>query len=167
MIYSLYKGVRIVYPARKYCRIMVTTVATGRCRGFMVKTRDAVKKGSRRAANDDDLSMEDVLKLVVTAIEDKKGEDPVVLDLTDQLDYIDHMVICTGHTELHTRAIADAVSNSLAGYDIISAGLNGYRHGDWILLDYDVLVVHIFTPAVREFYRLEELWASGQVVELN
>ncbi len=131
----------------------------------MAKTRDAVVKGGK-AALDDDLMMDDVLKLVVKAIEDKKGEDPVVLDLSDQLDYIDYMVICTGQTELHTRAIADQVSNTLAGYDIISAGLNGYRHGDWILLDYDVLVVHIFMPAVREFYRLEDLWASGQVVEL-
>lgn len=133
----------------------------------MVKTRDAVLKTRRPAAADDDPSMEGLLKLIVDAIEDKKGENPVVLELIGQLDYIDYMVICTGHTELHTRAIADNVSRVLAGYDIISAGLNGYRHGDWILLDYDVLVVHIFTPAVREFYRLEELWASGHVVEVK
>jgi len=131
----------------------------------MVKARDAQSVGA--ATHDDDISMEEVLATVVAAIEDKKGEQPVVLDLENQLDYLDYIVICTGHTELHTKAIADSVQNALARYAIIPDGLSGYRHGDWILIDYGVLVVHIFMPGLRDFYRLEELWSGGHKVELK
>ena len=111
--------------------------------------------------------MDEILAVCVAAIEDKKGEQPVVLDLVGHLDYLDYIVICTGQTELHTQAIADNVKNELSRYDIIPDGLSGYRHGDWILLDYGVLVVHILLPALRDFYRLEELWSAGQAVELK
>jgi len=131
----------------------------------MVKARQAQK--SKPPQIEDDITIEEVLALAVAAIEDKKGEQPVVLDLVDQLDYLDYLIICTGHTELHTQAIADSVQNALARYAIIPDGLSGYRHGDWILIDYGVLVVHIFMPALRDFYRLEELWSGGQVVELK
>ncbi|MBN2082240.1 ribosome silencing factor [bacterium] len=131
----------------------------------MVKAREA--QLSNRPPLDDDLTMEDVLRIAVTAIEDKKGEDAVVLDISDQLDYIDYIIVCTGQTDLHTKAIADNIKLELSRYDIIPDGLNGYRHGDWILLDYGVLVVHVFLPALRDFYRLEELWAGGRAVELK
>lgn len=131
----------------------------------MVKAREAHR--GEAAVHDDDLTMDEVLAIVVAAIEDKKGEQPVVLDLENQLDYLDYIIICTGHTDLHTQAIADSVQNALARYAIIPDGLSGYRHGDWILIDYGVLVVHIFLPALRDFYRLEELWSGGRTVELK
>jgi ribosome-associated protein len=131
----------------------------------MGKTARAAAGDVRSA--DDDLSMDDVLRIVVEAIDGKKGLDPVVLDLSDHLDYLDYLVVCSGQTELHTQAIADQVVADLNRYDIIPDGLNGYRHGDWILVDYGVLVVHVFLPALRDFYRLEELWGAGRVVELS
>ena len=131
----------------------------------MVKARGAQRVES--PADDREPTMEEVLALCVAAIDDKKGEQPVVLDLAGHLDYLDYIVICTGHTELHTQAIADNVKKELARYDIIPDGLSGYRHGDWILLDYGVLVVHILLPALRDFYRLEELWSAGRAVELK
>jgi ribosome-associated protein len=114
----------------------------------------------------DELSMEDVLKLVHQTIDGRKGENIVILDLTGQVDYLDYLVICSGQTEIHNRAIADAVETELARYDIMADGLHGHRHGDWIVLDYGVLVVHVFLPRLRDFYRLEELWAAGRMVEL-
>lgn len=132
----------------------------------MVKApKIAKQKAPPDQANDP--NMEDVLMLVVDAIENKKGEHPVVLDLSEHLDYLDYMVVCTGQTELHTQAIANHIVDALAHYDIIPDGLNGHQHGDWILIDYGVLVVHVFLPAVRGFYRLEELWSAGKVVELK
>ena len=77
------------------------------------------------------------------------------------------MVVCTGQTEIHNRAIADHVVSELDRYDIIPDGLHGHRHGDWILIDFGILVVHIFLPVLRDFYRLEELWADGSEVELK
>jgi ribosome-associated protein len=127
-------------------------------------TRVAAREGQ---AADDDLSMTDVLRVVVGAIDRKKGADPIILDLSDHLDYLDYIVVCSGETELHTQAIADQVVADLARYDIIPDGINGYRYGDWVLVDYGVLVVHVFLPALRDFYRLEELWGAGRAVELN
>lgn len=132
----------------------------------MAKARNAARAGTEPAM-DDELTMDNVLSLIVKAVEDKKGEDPAVLDLGDQLDYLDYLVVCTGQTRLHTQAIADNIKAELARYDIIPDGLNGYRHGDWILLDYGVLVVHVFLPELRDFYRLEELWSGGRMVELK
>ena len=111
--------------------------------------------------------MEDVLRLVVGAIEDKKGESCTILDVSDVVDFLNYLVICSGQTDLHNRAIADHVVSELTSYDIIADGINGYQHGDWILIDYDVLVVHVFLPGLREFYQLEELWAAGREIQLQ
>jgi ribosome-associated protein len=118
-------------------------------------------------SDDDQLTLEDILDVIGAAIEDRKGERPVAIDLSGQLDYLDYIVICTGSTELHTKAIADSIQQALSHYDIMPDGLAGYQHGNWILLDYGILIVHVFMPALRDFYRLEELWGAGDVVELK
>ena len=123
-------------------------------------------KAAPRAADQPDMEMADVLRIVHQTIDSKKGEDIVILDLTESVDYLDYLVICTGQTEIHNRAIVDEVNAVLARYDIIPDGLYGHRHGGWILLDYGVLVVHAFLAPLREFYRLEELWAAGKAVEI-
>ncbi len=112
----------------------------------------------------EDMSLEDVLAVIRQALDDKKAEQVTILDLEDVIDYTDYMVLCNGFTELHNRALADAVLSELAGYDIIPGAAQGYRRGDWILIDLDAIVVHIFLPALREFYRLEELWSGGREV---
>ena len=124
-------------------------------------------KPAGRPPVDADLEMEDVLALVAGALEDKKGEGVLVLDVQEQVDYLDYLIIATGQTELHNQALAQHLKDTLARYDIMPDGLNGQRSGDWILVDYGVFVVHIFLQRVREFYRLEELWAGGREVELK
>jgi ribosome-associated protein len=127
-------------------------------------------KSVKEAANrviEDDLSMQDALAAITRAIEDKRGEQTLVLDLSGQVDYLDYLIVCCGNTVVHNRAIADAVVEALSAYDIIPDALDGYRFGDWILLDYGILVVHVFLPALRQFYSLEELWAAGLEVQLG
>jgi ribosome-associated protein len=112
----------------------------------------------------EDMSIEDVLAIVRQALDDKKGEQIAILDLEDIVDYTDYMVLVNGYTELHNRALADSVLSELARYDIIPEDVQGYRRGDWILIDLEAVVVHIFLPGLREFYRLEELWSGGKQV---
>jgi ribosome-associated protein len=132
------------------------------------KTLTAKHNASAVPAIDaDDMSIEDVLGLIKKAIEDRKGEDVRILDLEEQVDYLDYLVVCSGYTEVHNKAIADSVIAELARHDIIAEDLQGYRRGDWILIDFGVAVVHIFLPALRDFYRLEELWSGGQEVKLD
>jgi ribosome-associated protein len=109
-------------------------------------------------------SIEELLKIVRDAIEDKKGERVTLLDLSGVVDYLDYLVICSGQTEIQNRAIADNIIEKLGRYGILPDAVNGHSGGQWILLDYGVLVVHIFLNRLREYYRLEELWAGGTEV---
>jgi ribosome-associated protein len=110
----------------------------------------------------EDMTLEDVLAVIRKALDDKKGEELAILDLEGVIDYTDYMVLASGYTEVHNRALCDSVLSELAGYDIIPTDVQGYRRGDWILIDLDAVVVHLFLPALREFYRLEELWSGGK-----
>jgi ribosome-associated protein len=112
----------------------------------------------------EDMHLEDVLAVIRKAADERKAEDISILDLEDVVDYLDYIVLCSGYTEVHNRAIADSILSELARYDIMPEDVQGYRRGDWILLDFDAVVVHIFLPAMREFYRLEELWSGGREV---
>ena len=88
----------------------------------------------------------------------KKAQDPVVLDMGETVGYTDYFVIVSGATTRQTRAIADAILEGLRGRGERPARAEGGREAEWVLLDYLDLVVHVFTPAARDFYRLEALW---------
>jgi ribosome-associated protein len=94
--------------------------------------------------------------------EDKKAGQLVELDLRDVLSYTDWFVICTGNTERQTKAIHDGILEGLKHeHDVLPGRVEGLGKADWILMDYLDVVVHIFTPATREFYRLEQLWGEA------
>lgn len=107
-------------------------------------------------------SIEEVLKLMVEAAREKFAENIQVLDVTEVLDYVDYIFVAQGQTAIQNRAIADRIIDSLKEYDIILSSLQGYRNADWILIDYDNVVVHVFLPDAREFYQLEELFSEGK-----
>ena len=89
---------------------------------------------------------------------DKKAHEPVVLDMGDAVGYTDYFVIVSGASTRQTKAIADAIAAGLRAAGARPARAEGEREAEWILLDYLDLVVHVFTPAARDFYRLEALW---------
>jgi len=131
----------------------------------MVKAPKVNRKRAARAETE--LTLIDVLQVARQAAEAKKAEHILVLNVSEQANFADYFLICSAQTELHAQAIADHTVSELARYDIIPDGLAGYQHGDWILIDYGLLMVHVFLPRTREFYRLEELWAAAQEVELK
>jgi ribosome-associated protein len=95
---------------------------------------------------------------------DKKAGDVVELDLRDVLGYTDWFVICTGNTERQTKAIHDGILDGCKHeHGTLPRRVEGFSRGDWILMDYLDVVVHIFTPATREYYRLEQLWGEAPV----
>jgi ribosome-associated protein len=99
---------------------------------------------------------------------DRKAQDIRVIDLRGIVGYTDFFVICSGNTERQTKAIHDAVHRELKDDEgLLPRRAEGLSEARWILLDYLDCVVHIFTPAAREFYRLETLWgeAPGRAVE--
>jgi ribosome-associated protein len=96
---------------------------------------------------------------------DKKAVDIRVIDLRGIVSYTDFFVICSGNTERQTKAIHDAIHEELKkGQDrLLPRRTEGDRESRWILLDYWDVVVHIFTPEAREYYRLENLWGEAPV----
>jgi ribosome-associated protein len=93
---------------------------------------------------------------------DKKAHDVVELDLRGVLGYTDYFVICTGNTARQAKAIHDGILAGLKHeHETLPRRVEGAAKADWILMDYLDVVVHIFTPQTREFYRLEHLWGEA------
>ncbi len=96
---------------------------------------------------------------------DKKGQDIVVLAMSGAVSYTDFFIIITGANPRQTKAIAEEIVVKLKP-EHRPTRIEGEREGEWILLDYLDVVVHVFTPAARDFYRLETLWGDVPRVEV-
>ena len=103
--------------------------------------------------------------IAAKTLEDKKGQDIVVLDISNISIISDYFVIASGTSHLHVKALADEVEKKLiqAGYDF--RGKEGYAQAKWALLDFYDVVIHIFYKSEREHYMLERLWADGKLVD--
>ncbi len=92
---------------------------------------------------------------------DKKAIDVVELDLRGVLGYTDYFLVCSGNTGRQAKAIHDGILEGLKHeHDTLPRRVEGSAQAGWILMDYLDVVVHIFTPETREFYRLEQLWGE-------
>jgi len=98
---------------------------------------------------------------------EKKASEIKVLDLRRLSDITDYFVICSAGVELHARAIADHIIESLKKRGVRPWHNEGYQNSKWILLDYVDVVVHIFLKETREFYELERLWGDAQIKEIK
>jgi ribosome-associated protein len=93
---------------------------------------------------------------------DKKAADIRILDLRGIVGYTDWFVVASGNTDRQTKAIHDAIHKTLKDEGrIMPRRVEGEREARWILMDYLDVVVHIFTPEARSFYRLEQLWGEA------
>jgi ribosome-associated protein len=92
---------------------------------------------------------------------DRKAIGIAALDLREVAGYTDFFVICSGNSDRQTKAIHDAIHQGLKKNDgLLPRRVEGLSEGRWILMDYLDVVVHIFTPETRDFYRLESLWGD-------
>jgi ribosome-associated protein len=91
---------------------------------------------------------------------EKKATDAVLLEMSEAVTFTDWFVVLTGGNPRQTKAIAEEIQRGLRAQGLRPARVEGEREGDWILLDYLDAVIHVFTPAAREFYRLEKLWGD-------
>jgi ribosome-associated protein len=104
----------------------------------------------------------DLVSAVATHAADKKAIDIVELDLREILGYTDYFVVCAGNTDRQTKAIHDGILEGMKkDHGITPRRVEGLPEARWILLDYLDVVVHVFTPEAREFYRLEQLWGEA------
>lgn len=106
------------------------------------------------------------LALILEALEGKKAVDVVVLDVSGQTQMMDYLVICTGTSNIHIRALTDGVIEAMKEHGYKGVRAEGYTDARWVLLDYGDVVLHVFAEDDREFYRLEEFWKGAPRLEL-
>ncbi len=105
------------------------------------------------------MQLEQLRQLVITAIEDLKGEDIVALDVKGKTSVTDLMILASGTSNRHVKSIADNVVTEAKQAGIKPLGVEGEAQAEWVLVDLGDVVVHVMQPHVREFYDLEKLWA--------
>ena len=109
-----------------------------------------------------------IAQVAAAAADSKKAEDIVLIDLSGKTDVCDYFLICTGGNNRQVDAIVDEVrakvSKNCELQPISTEGREGLR---WVLVDYGCVVIHVFTPEMRDFYRLERLWGDAPRVELD
>jgi ribosome-associated protein len=107
------------------------------------------------------MTPEELAELIATQAADKKAADVVELDVREVVGYTDFFLVCSGNTARQTKAIHDGIYQTLKDeYKLLPRRVEGLSEARWILMDYLDVIVHIFTPEARDFYRLEQLWGE-------
>ena len=105
------------------------------------------------------MNSEALTDLVVAALDDVKAKDIVRLDVRDMTTVTDYMVVASGTSNRHVKALADNVAEKAKAAGHRPIGIEGEEGGEWVLLDLQDALVHVMLPKVREFYNLEKLWS--------
>lgn len=114
-----------------------------------------------------ELFCNNVLKSIIEAVDGKKGGNVVILDVRSISEITDYFVFVEGRVSVHVKALVRSVIDSLKQQQITPLCVEGLSHGDWVVVDYGFVIVHVFVASVREHYRLEELWRDGAIISLD
>lgn len=104
-------------------------------------------------------------RVAADAMDAKKAEDVIVLDISNHTLVADYFVICSAETNVQIKAITDAVEEAVEEEGGRLLAREGHERARWVLLDFGAVVVHVFGPEARNLYRLERLWADAPIVE--
>jgi ribosome-associated protein len=101
------------------------------------------------------------VELIVKTIVDHKGLEPVLLEVKGLCSFADYFIVCSGGSRRHVLALAEHLEQALTKAGTEPLGVEGMEEGQWVLMDYNDVVIHIFSQPLREFYNLEGLWAEA------
>ncbi len=107
------------------------------------------------------------LRVALKAAIDKKAEMPVVIDLRGLTTLADYFVVLSANSDVHARTLADEIKKKLKEKGVLPLNVEGYEQGNWILIDYGDIIVHIFRPEFRELYSLESLWLDAPRLDVS
>ncbi|ACL73354.1 iojap-like protein [Thioalkalivibrio sulfidiphilus HL-EbGr7] len=106
------------------------------------------------------MQTEELTELVIKALEDLKGQDIKAIDVRGKTAITDMMVIASGTSDRHVKALADSVVVKAKEAGVMPLGTEGQGDNEWVLVDLNDVVVHVMLPRVRDFYNLEKLWLT-------
>ena len=107
-----------------------------------------------------------ILELITTSLDNDKAENILTIPLQGKSAMADYMVVATGRSSRQVAAMAEHIEFKLKQNKIAILGLEGLRQADWVLIDANDVIVHLFRPEVREFYGLERMWADDAAEEI-
>ena len=113
------------------------------------------------------LNAKEIIETAVKALSDQKGKELKVLYTANQTPLAEYFIICSGTSNTQVRALAEAVEEALSKAGEEPHHIEGHRGGQWTLLDYSAVVIHVFTEEGREFYDLERLWSDAETVDVS
>jgi ribosome-associated protein len=111
------------------------------------------------------LTVEQKTLAIVDALEDVKGNDITVIDTSKRSPLFERMIIASAQSTRQTKALADHVEKKLQALGEAALSTEGERSGEWVLIDFGEILVHVMQPPVRAYYNLEELWGMTQPVK--
>jgi ribosome-associated protein len=134
--------------------------------GYLLSNEQTLWEEKQPLAKEDDKSR---IKAVAAArlSLDMKALDLTVLETTELVSYADYLVICTGTSIPHVQSIVDNIESGMRALGIKPQGREGLRRGQWALLDYGDVVVHVFDTERREYYALDKLWLDAPVIKVH
>ncbi len=109
----------------------------------------------------------EMAKLAVAALEDKKGNDVKIIDISQVSVIADYFIIASGNNINQVKALCDNVTDELAKAGHDCKQVEGYNTANWILMDYGDIIVHVFNQEDRLFYDLERIWRDGKTIEIE
>ncbi|MGI9220812.1 MAG: ribosome silencing factor [Woeseiaceae bacterium] len=112
------------------------------------------------------MNSEQLSALVVDALDDVKAKDIVTLDVRKMTSVTDYMIVASGTSNRHVKALIESVAEKAREAGHRPIGIEGEEGGEWVLLDLQDALVHVMLPKVREFYNLEKLWSLGESGEV-
>ncbi|WP_295391350.1 ribosome silencing factor [uncultured Thiodictyon sp.] len=110
------------------------------------------------------MQLETLKQLVVDTLDDMKAKDIEVLDVRGKTAVTDYMIVASGTSDRHVKAIAETVAFRAKEAGQAPLGTEGLNEGEWALVDLNGVVVHVMLPKVRDFYSLERLWGAPALV---
>ena len=109
----------------------------------------------------------EIVKKAVAALRDKKAEDVTVIDITGISSIADYFIIANGNNQNQLTAMQDAVDEALYKEGLHAKQIEGNNKSTWILMDYQDIIVHLFSREDRLFYDLERIWRDGKIIEVE
>jgi ribosome-associated protein len=97
-------------------------------------------------------------------LEEKKGEDVLLMDIREIADFADYFVMCTGTSDRMLQGLANDLMKNIRKEKQIHGRVEGAAEDGWILIDFGDVIVHLFSPDRRKYYRLEDLWGKGKIL---
>lgn len=111
------------------------------------------------------MTSKEMAKIALSGLEDKKGDDIKIIDISEVSVMADYFLIASGTNRNQVQAMADTVEEKLHEAGVLPRQIEGYNTANWVLMDFNDVIVHIFNEEDRLFYNLEKIWLDGKVID--